>query len=235
MILIINQEKFLRNNPDIKITNNTYYCRGSGKRVFLPNQFSNNLCRFIGIMHGDGNLSYRRIHITDEDPKYHRKILQPLVKNLFNLDLNLYFDENRGSYYSHVKSSVIYRYLLECLGFSPGSVRDSVLKKIPSYLYDFDSCQKSHYIAGLYDAEGHIKLRQIEVDFSITSYPIREYIVDFFDNHGLNSTPYRRERIGRSSIYEIYIYGKHDVEMFNNLIPILHPAKVERLNRLLNY
>ena len=49
-------------------------------------------------MHGDGNLSYNRIHITDEDPNYHTKILQPLVKNLFDLDLNLYFDENRGSY-----------------------------------------------------------------------------------------------------------------------------------------
>ena len=48
-------------------------------------------------MHGDGNLSYNRIHITDEDPNYHTKILQPLVKNLFDLDLNLYFDENRGS------------------------------------------------------------------------------------------------------------------------------------------
>ena len=88
-----------------------------------------------------------------------------------------------------IKSSVIYRYLLECLGFSPGSVRDSILKKIPSYIYRFDSYQKLHYIAGLYDAEGHIKRRQIEVDFSITSYPIREYIIDFFDNYGLNYTP----------------------------------------------
>lgn len=231
MTIIIDLEGFLRRNPNIRRINGTYTCRGSPYRVFLPNRFTYDLCRFVGVMHGDGNLSSNRIHITDEDPKYHIRILHPLVRNLFNLELNLYPDNLRGSYYSHVKSSVIYRYLLQCLGFSRGSVRDSILENIPSYLYHFDLHQKSHYIAGLYDAEGHVKLRQIEIDFSITSRPVREYISEFINDIAIDYTPNERERPGRSTTYEIYIYGRDDVSMFIDLIPMQHPAKVKRIRK----
>ncbi len=233
MMSLIDLERFFWRNPDIRKVNNLYYCRGSPYRVFLPDRFTNNLCRFIGIMHGDGNLSSNRIHITDEDPDYHLDVLHPLVKKLFNLELNLYYDKPRGSYYSHVKSSVVYRYLLQCLGFSAGSVRDSILDEIPYYLYHLDLSQRAHYIAGLFDAEGHIKFRQIEIDFSITSFPIRDYIIDFLDYYGIYYTPDERLRNGRSMIYEIYIYGREDVSMFWDLIPIQHPAKIERLKILL--
>ena len=210
-----------------------YYCRGSPYRVFLPDKFSNHLCRFIGVMQGDGNLSYNRIHITDEDPEYHLDVLHPLVRSLFNLELNIYLDKPRGSYYSHIKSSIVYRYILQCLGFSAGSVRDSLLESIPSYLYYFELFQKSHYIAGLYDAEGHIKLRQIEIDFSITSIPIGEYVSEFLDDNAINYTSDVRKRIGRLPIYEIYIYGKDDVSMFRDLVPMSHPEKIRRLRKLL--
>ncbi len=235
MTIIINLNKFLRRNPDIKRINGMYFCKGSPYRVFLRDKLSIDLCRFIGIMQGDGNLSSNRIHITDEDPEYHTKVLYPLVKKLFNLELNLYYDNPRGSYYSHIKSSVIYRYIIQCLGFSAGSVRDSILNKIPSYLYQLDLCQKSYYIAGLYDAEGHVKLRQAEIDFSITSIPVGEYISEFFDYNAIDYTPIIRKREGRSLIYEIYIYGRDDVSLFSDLIPILHPAKVNRIRKLLHH
>jgi hypothetical protein len=234
MPIIINIDNFLRSNPDIETWNGTYYCRGSPYTVSLPERFSYDLCRFIGVMHGDGNLSSDRILITDEDLEYHTTILHPLFKSIFNLKLNLYHDEDRGSYYSHIKSSIGYRYLLEVLGFSAGSVRDSLLENIPPYLYHFDQCQKSHYVAGLYDAEGHIKSRQIEIDFSITSFQIREYIANFLYSCGINYTPLDREREGRSTSYEIYIYGRNNVSLFRNLIPMLHPAKIRRLRDMLD-
>jgi hypothetical protein len=114
---VLNLEKFLQQHQDIKSMKSFYYCKGSRYRVKLPQQFNYDLCRLIGIIQGDGNLSSNRILITDKNSEYHQEVLQPLFKRLFNLPLNLYFDRNRSSYYSHVKSSIVFRYLIGVLEF----------------------------------------------------------------------------------------------------------------------
>ena len=118
------------------------------------------------------NLSSNRILITDKNLKYHQTVLNPLVNRLFNLNFNIYHDKNKVSYYSHVKSSIIFRYLIEMLRFSKGSVRLSLVNRLPFYLIELDSEYKAHDIAGLYDAEGHVKNRQIEINFSTSSRPM---------------------------------------------------------------
>jgi hypothetical protein len=226
---VLNLEKFFLQHHDIKTIDSLYYCRGSRYRVKLPAQFNKDLCRFIGIMHGDGNLSSNRILITDKNIEYHQRVLQPLFKRLFNLPLNLYHDKNRSSYYSHVKSSIIYRYLIGVLEFQAGSVRCS-LQKLPSYLSKFPSKYQAYYIAGLYDSEGSIKKKQIEIDFAITSKPIWLYIQEFFNQININYSPRIRKREKWQKNYEIYIYGKDDAIKFIKNIPIVHPAKLKQLN-----
>jgi hypothetical protein len=229
---MVDLAKFLQKNKDIKQQNSLYYCRGSRYRVRLPTKLNNDLCRFIGIMHGDGNLSYKRILITDKKKKYHEEVVKPLVEILFNLPLNLFHDENRSSYYSHIKSSVLYRYLIEVLEFQPGSVRCS-LTKLPSYLYQLKLENQAYYIAGLYDSEGSIKKRQIEIDFAITTKPIWHFIQTFLRRNGIKFSTRVRTRKKWLPNYEIYIYGREEVTKFTQTVPLLHPAKLKRLERSL--
>jgi intein-encoded DNA endonuclease-like protein len=121
---------------------------------------------------------------------------------------------------------------VEILEFQPGAVRCS-LKALPSYLPKLKQTKQAHYIAGLYDAEGHIKKRQVEIDFSITSKPVWKFIQAFLKTTAIQYSPLVRERKGRKKIFEIYIYGKKDVRNFVKTIPIQHPAKVKILNEKL--
>jgi len=230
---VIDLDKFLKENKDIREIDSTYYCQGSGHRVKLPREFTENLCRFIGVMQGDGNLSSNRILITDKNLEYHKTILKLLFKDLFNLEFNIFYDRNRSSYYSHIKSSIVFRYLNQMLEFKPGAVRNSIFNEIPTYLSNLSPELKAHYIAGLYDAEGHVKKRQIEIDFSISSYPIWNFIQDYLSENKIKYTPLTRIREKRQSTYEIYIYGRDQVTKFCKLIPMKHPEKLNRIKRWL--
>ena len=98
----------------------------------IPTTITKKLCRIIGIIHGDGNMSLSRIHITDKCLEYHKKILHPLFKDVFGIKLNLFHDRNRNSYYSHIKDKKVYKYLTENLEIPKGSVRKNLF--IPNCL-----------------------------------------------------------------------------------------------------
>ncbi|MHA1196518.1 MAG: LAGLIDADG family homing endonuclease [Promethearchaeota archaeon] len=186
---------------------------------------------------GDGNFSDeddKRILITDKCKEYHKNVIIPLAKYLFNLDFNLYPDGNRNSYYSHKKSSVLYRFFIPSLGFRPGSVRKQIINEIPEYLYDLDVYQKAHVIAGLFDAESKVSLKQAQIDFSISSRPIWEYIYQFLDYVGIKySLPGRREGRRPSGEYEICITGRYNIEIFLDFVPMKHPEKIKRLKKFI--
>src|SRR3989344_1794205 len=151
----------------------------------LPKRLTKKLCRVIGIIHGDGNMSSSRIHITDKCLDYHIQVLQPLFKDVFNLELNLFHDKNRNSYYSHVKDKKVYKYLTETLEIPKGAVRKNL--KIPNYIKSLQDSLKASYISGLFDAECYISKRQAEISFSITCQEIFEFIKEFLNNKNKTS------------------------------------------------
>ena len=198
--------------------------------VRIPKNVSVELCRFLGIMHGDGNMSSSRILITDECLRYHTSVLHPLFEELFGIKLNLYHDKNRNSYYSHVKSKKIYEFLVSTLKINRGAVRGNLM--LPSFIYRVPNSFKSEYIAGLYDSESYVSKRQAEIEFSITSEKIYKFILNFLIKNNIKHSKRIRDRRKKKD-YTIHIYGKQNINNFLNIVKIKHPEKVARANKFL--
>lgn len=195
----------------------------------IPRRITKNLCRIIGIIHGDGNMSSSRIHITDKCHEYHIKVIKHLFKETFNLDMNLFHDKNRNSCYSHVKDKRIYNYLTKKLEIPKGSVRNNL--KVPEYLKSFPDNLKASYISGLFDAESYISKRQAEINFSTTCQEIFEFIKEFLNKKNIEFSMRIRDR-RKNKEYEIYIYGKNRIKSLLKVIELRHPDKLSQLHNL---
>lgn len=223
--------EFLSKHPEITLgEDGKYSVKCSKYKVSLPTEFSSALCRLLGLIHGDGNMSFKRIHITDKCPEFHKKYIKPLFEEVFGVAPNYFFDKNRNSGYSHLKCSVIYKYLTEVLEVPGGPVRANL--KLPSYITTLEDNLQYSYVAGLYDAESHVKKRQAEIDFSTTNKEIFEYIQKILSQLKISFGVYTRNRYANKE-YEIHIYGKNNLQIFTSNIKICHPDKIDRLNRFL--
>lgn len=215
-------KEFLKKNKDIYETKSGFVCKRSPYVIKLPNRFSPELCKMLGEIHGDGNLSSNRIHITDKCKEFHIKKLNPEFKKLFGVKLNLYHDKPRNSYYSHLKSSVLYRYFTEVLELPKGAVRENI--KISKYMKTWNNEFMGAYMAGLFDAESNISKRQAQISFSTTSIKIFNLVKRFLNKIKVKYSIYIRSR-RKNKEYEIYIYGKKNIKHFLKYVKISHPDK----------
>lgn len=226
-MLELRVNRFLRKHPRTQKKRNRFFVPGSPYKVKLPTKFSKELCRIIGWIHGDGNMSLRRIHITDRCEEFHETI-NTVFEKVFGVRMNLFKDKNRGSFYSHLKCSLIYDYLTEVLELPRGSVRENL--RLPSYFRSLEITMKEAYVGGLYDAEGHVKKRQAEIDFTTTSKELYWFVTKLLKELKIPFSTYKRHR-HKNPEYEIYIYGKKNLKKFCSHIRILHPEKQKRLNK----
>lgn len=224
-------DRFLGEHDEIRVENG-WCCRPRSKRVRLPAKLDTDLCRLLGLLHGDGNLSGHRVLFTDECLEFHRRELHPLFKRVFGIQLHLFHDVARRSYYSHVKNRTLYGYLTEVLEVSAGAVRNGLV--VPSCLEDADLECRSAYVGGLFDAEGWVSARQAEIGFSTTCESIFELAQEVIGEQGVDfSATVRRRR--KNPEHEIHVYGKDDVERFQKRIAFFHPAKKSRLAHFLHH
>jgi len=198
-------------------------------KVKLPVETSPELCRVLGILHGDGNMSGRRVLLTDENRVFHRTI-HKLFKTVFGIRMNLFHDIRRNSYYSYTKSVLVYRFLNEIMEMPCGPVRQNL--KIPSYMEKLGLKHQAEYVGGLFDAEGCVKTRQAELNLSSTSKNIFKFIGGFLKKIGVTYSTYERRR-HKNPEYEIYVYGKDDLKKFSRYVSFLHPLKMKRMAKFL--
>jgi intein-encoded DNA endonuclease-like protein len=197
--------------------------------VKLPVDFTPDLCRIIGIIHGDGNMSGKRIHITDQNLEYH-EYLKELFRKTFGITLNIFHDKNRNSFYSYSKNSIVYKYLTEVLEIPNGPIRQNL--KVPKFLKKLPLKLQSEYVAGLFDSESHIRKRQAEIDFSTTSKDVWSFIKDYLKKIGIKFSCRIRKR-RKNPEFEIFIYGKNNLKIFNQFLNLKHPEKRKRLQLFL--
>ncbi len=223
--------QFLQKHPEIQSRGHKFTVKKSKTFVSLPNHFTKDLCRIIGIIHGDGNMSGRRVHITDQNSKYHTYLRRLFRKN-FGIKLNIFNDKNRNTFYSHSKNSILYKYLTEVLEIPHGSVRQNL--KIPCFLNELPIKLQSEYIGGIFDSESHISKRQAEIDFVTTSFEIWKFIKNFLRNIDVKfSWRIRKRRINPE--FEIMIYGKNNLKIFNKFVKLNHEDKAKRIELFLSH
>ena len=219
-------KEFLEKHKDIKKIDNNFTVKRSIYKVNLPNEITEDLFRFIGILHGDGNMSFKRIHISDKSENYHEFVIRPLFQRIFGIKLNIFNDKNRNTYYSYIKNTVIYRFLTEVLEVPNGAVRANLF--VPIFIKETTTKLKAAHVAGLFDSEGHISKRQAEINFSTTSEELFNFVKDFLDKINVKFSIYLRDR-RKNREYELYIYGKNNIRTFTDSVKINHPDKLSRL------
>ncbi len=226
MVLECRVKKFLKNNFDITIKYNKYSCKRSPRHVKLPSKENEFLLRFIGMLHGDGNMFNKRILITEKDKDFCDKISQ-LFERVFAIALNIFYDKNRNSHYCHVKNSIIFRYLVEVLEVPKQSVRKKIY--LPIYMKKLGLKFQKEYVGGLYDAEGWVTSRQAHIGLSITNKNIIDFVSEILTRCGIKHTKSFRDR--RENIeYEIHIYGKDNLKKFQEKISFTHPLKITKIS-----
>ena len=225
-VLEFRVKRFFKNNPDIIKKNGKYTCKRSPYCTNLRGRESIALLKLLGIIHGDGNMSGNRILISENDINFVKKI-SSLFKKIFGLTLNIFYDKKRNSYYCHIKNSVIYRYLVEVLEVPKGAVRPKL--KLPTYMKRLKFKFQKAYIGGLFDAEGWLTSRQAHIGFSMINKEIRDFVSVILDKckitHSLSSRN-RRKNIE----YEVHIYGKLNLKIFQEQISFTHPLKVAKIS-----
>lgn len=121
---------FLKRHSEIEQRKGKFHYKNSPFFVRLPTGFSEELCRLLGVIHGDGNISNSRILVCDKCKKYHNTVKE-LFEDVFEVTPNIFHDKNRNTYYSHIKRKAVYLFLVEVLEVPRGSVRKNLL--FPSY------------------------------------------------------------------------------------------------------
>ena len=221
-------EELFQRHPEIQRDGERFTTNKSKIVVRLPTTFTQDICRIIGIIHGDGNMSCRRFHITDKNREYH-KYLQELFRRTFNINLNVFHDKNRNSFYSYSKNSIVYKYLTEVLEIPEGAVRKF---HIPNFLEKLPLELQGEYVAGIFDSEGHIRKRQAEIDFTTTNQGLWEFLKNFLKKINVKFSERVRHR-RRNPEFEVIIYGKHNLQNFCKFVKLKHPEKIERMSLFL--
>lgn len=219
-------KEFLQEHPEILKKGSRYCVKNSQTTVKLPSIFTPQLCRLLGVIHGDGNMSYGRILITDKDEGFHERGLRKLFLDVFGIRPNVFEDKNRNSFYSHFKNKVVYTFLTEVLEVPKGSVRKKLT--LPSFMQTLNDGLKASYLSGLFDSEGHVGKGQLKINLATTSRPLFEFAKEFLERKGIKLSIYIRKR-RKNPEYEIYIYGRENIRVFLEHISFSHPAKLARL------
>ncbi len=184
--------------------------------------------RLLGIVHGDGNMSYNRLLISDQCRKYHTTVLRPMFWKAFKVRPNIFHDRNRNSYYTHTKKVRVYGFFAENLQVPRGAIREKLF--VPLFLKRGSRALQREYVGGLFDAEGSVKSRQAEINFSTTCKEIFDFVGVVLDRAKIDYSRYIRHRHVKPE-YEIYIYGIDDLETFHRKIGFTHPEKIIMLKR----
>ena len=170
-------------------------------------------------------MSNDRVAISDECFEYHA-IICDLFSKVFCVKPNIFHDENRNTFYSHFKRMALYKFLVEVLEVPRGPVRRSL--SLPSYVDSWDAKLKASYIGGLFDSEGHVGKTQAKIAFSITTKDVFEFVKNFLEENKIKVSIYIRNRHVKKE-YELYIYGRENIQVFLKLVKFYHPDKVSRL------
>ena len=198
-------------------------------KVRLPTRITPDLCRLLGLLHGDGNMSGGRVLLTDQNKKFHVTV-RGIFRSVFGLAPNTFHDVKRNSYYTHTKSVLVYRFLTDVMEMPKGAVRQSL--RVPAYMKKLGRRLQAEYVGGLFDAEGCVKKRQAELNISTTSKSVFGFLGGFLDGIGVTYSTYVRTR-HRNPEYEIYIYGKDDLQKFARHVSFRHPSKKIRMANFL--
>ncbi|MHA2399047.1 MAG: DNA mismatch repair protein MutS [Promethearchaeota archaeon] len=225
--LIINRKNNLwgnqtriRYHPPKYETGTPIYPYG-GIKYDIPTQIDEDLGYLIGLLIGEGKLTYKRSFSFTSKDTFLKKEFYRLVKKLFNYDAK----SKKVDRSEHFVSSLYIRDFLYYLGLKYVKAHE---KEIPKCLLRAPKRIIIALFQGLFDTDGSADNRYGNVSYSTTSITLATQVHTILLNFGIISSLKPKKTSGRV-IYNISLYGEDSIKFYHE-IDFRLPRKSGRKN-----
>ncbi|MFH2021620.1 MAG: LAGLIDADG family homing endonuclease [archaeon] len=208
------------------------------RRILFPTHPTAELAEFIGILTGDGHVSFEKtknkIVITGNattDLAYYNNYLLPLLKNLFNLNLEVKKRNNKAAIIVYFYSQAMVKFLT-LQGYY--KLRTKVIVPIWIFKSKLYTCG---FLRGLYDTDGCIFrsdkrgspgypcIELTTISFELANQ-VKESLLRFeFRVPNIRSYVYKHSV---NPSYKVSLYGFANVYRWNKMISFSNPYKYNR-------
>jgi hypothetical protein len=177
----------------------------------IPSDLTNELAYLCGILAGDGNINFRKskneyaikcVGNPKDEKLFYFKIIKPLFKSIFGLDLNLKYFDGNTTFGFVVYSKTLVNYLTQSIGLPLGKKQYSL--RVPSIFLENQEILLN-FIKGVFDTDGCISFKRKYKDYPY--YPV----ISLSSNNSL----FIKDISGvlkkiKFKVYEVYNYKVKD-------------------------
>ena len=128
------------------------------RQIKLPENYSEDLAEFVGILLGDGHLNRQEFSIAGNsvgDMPYLSGYVKTLVEKLFSTEPKIIVKTDQQTMYLRIRSVEISEYLVKT-GLKNGPKNDI---KIPSWIMENEEYMK-RFLRGLVDTDGSLAIKK---------------------------------------------------------------------------
>lgn len=153
-----------------------YFSVARGKRVKLPRIIDSKLAYLLGFLLGDGCIKERTeslyggksndypISFAINDFRFGKKIVCPYFQGIFGTNIPMYKLKNYNCFEATTSSKVIYIFLNQVFEIPTGKKKGKL--KIPTLINSSSRVIKTHFVAGFFDADGNIYVKNKEISIT---------------------------------------------------------------------
>jgi hypothetical protein len=213
----------------------------------LPIKITPKLAEETGWHIGDGSMNFYnqykkkkgfyqlRGHIKD-DKEHYIKIVKPLFKSLYDLDINLREMPSTRVFGFQIWNSELIKFK-QNIGLPLGKKYEIKIPKI--FLSNKEL--KLSIIKGIFDTDGGIYLENKNnklyprLYISTISYSLSEQLLNLLNNLSIRTTRYKESSKRISNRRELFIVSIRGEEMFHRFMKIIQPANPKHIRKYLSY
>lgn len=217
------------------------------KKLILPKEISEDLAYFCGVLAGDGSIGFQEkkkdywikcVGNPADEKEFYDFIIKPLIKRLFNLEVNPKYFDKRTTYGIGINSKSVVYYLTQIIGLPLGKKYEKL--RIPEVFLKENRLARN-FICGLADTDFHLQAKKgyypVIAGVSKSKSFIAE-IKEFLEKDGFKCYTYERKdfdkRVNKLVLtYSIYLYGYSQYNLWMSKIGFKHPKVSEKI-KLLN-
>ncbi len=192
------------------------------------------LAEFIGIILGDGHLHKKQNTITIvgslEDIHYYKKIVSPLIEELFDIKPTIKRRKDRNAYYIYFNSKKTMDYLTKEIGLIRGNKINAIIPRLISK----DKKLILHFLRGLFDTDGCLKFSKqlkevnyyprIRLAFRESNFTLE--IKELISKMDFNFSMWKSDRFNGGVIYERS--GNKNLEKWFKIIKPNNPVHTSK-------
>jgi len=190
-----------------------------GIKYPLPEKIDEDLAYLIGLLIGDGTLTYKQSFTFTNTDDYLINLFHQIIKRLFSYEVKT----KKSKKSEHIVSSLYIRDFLKFLGLDYVKAHK---KEIPKIILVAPKNIVKATLQGLFDTDGTADKRYGNVSFSTTSQKLANQVHIILLNFGIISS-FKTKNTPKRLLYNINITGK-DAIQFHNKIGFRIPSKSNR-------